>query len=702
MFSKVTSSNKLTVDYAPEANDLLAAAAERRHLTRTVCRLEADIAQLRSALSDAESERDALVSSTSWWLTRPLRKIADLSRRLKPSRPPMTPSAPSTPPIAAPSLDVEYGTAPLDPDYIDWVKDHDVLTDCDRRAIRAAIATFSATPRFSFILPLASIDEQTFWILVATIEAQLYGAWELCILAGSSVSCDTTARLRRGTADNHRIRWIAGPATDDIGQLINACLAEAQGDFVIILPDQGQIAEDALFEMATALQTSPDLDLIFSDEDWITDQGQRLLPQFKPDWNIDLALGHDMVGHLAAYRRSAALGIGGARPALPTGHGYDLSLRLGGATATQRIRHIPRILYHRPYGENGAARFSSWEMSEMLAMDRAIARHFLINAGYRDTIVVAAAESPLTTRVIWPVPDPAPLVTLIVPTRDHLDLISRCVAGLLHRTDYPAIELLILDHESQDPATLAFLAHLTAKDARVRILPICGPFNYAAMNNRGLREARGDVVVLLNNDIEVIGPGWLREMVSHALRPDVGAVGAKLLYEDGLIQHAGVVLGVGTHAGGSGVAGHFGHGADRRDIGYFGQYTATREVSAVTAACMALRREVYDAVGGMDEVDLPISFNDVDLCLRIRERGLRIVWTPFAELYHLESRSRGADTTPEQVARAAREADTMRARWGQVLDQDPFYNANFDRRDHNFNLRPRRLTPSDAAAAKTP
>lgn len=702
MFSKQTSSNRLIIDCAPEANDLLAAAAERHHLTRTVGRLEADIAQLRNALSDAENERNAIISSTSWRLTRPLRKFVNLSRRLKPPPLDVQPEPQSSCPIALPSIDRVSGAACLDPDYEDWVNEYDVLTDHDRRAIRTIIASFSSTPSFTFVLPLADVDDLNFRTLLATIEAQLYGLWDLCIVAGANVSFDATAKLLPDTADNRKIRWMSGGATSDIGQLINAGLGRSQGDFVVILPEQGKLAEDALFEIVAALQTSPKLDFLYSDEDWIDGQGRRLLPQFKPDWNIDLALGHDMVGNLAAYRRSAVLSIGGARPGLPTGHGYDLSLRMGGATAPHRIRHIPRILYHRLYGENGAAHFSSWEMSETLAVNRAIARDFLVNAGRPDATVVAAVESPLTTRVIWPVPDPAPLVSLIVPTRDHLELISRCVAGILHRTDYPAIELLILDHDSQDKTTLAFLAHLKAKDARVRVLPISGPFNYAAMNNRALREARGDVVVLLNNDIDVIGPGWLREMVSHALRPDVGAVGAKLLYEDGLIQHAGVVLGVGTHAGGCGVAGHFGHGADRRDIGYFGQYAVTREVSAVTGACMALRREVYAEVGGLDEANLPVAFNDVDLCLRIRDHGLRIVWTPFAELYHLESRSRGTDTTPEQIARAAREADYMRARWGQVLDQDPFYNANFDRRDHHFHLRPGRPTTSNAAAAHRP
>jgi GT2 family glycosyltransferase len=279
---------------------------------------------------------------------------------------------------------------------------------------------------------------------------------------------------------------------------------------------------------------------------------------------------------------------------------------------------------------------------------------------------------------------------LIVPTRDKPALLARCAAGVLHRTDYPNIEMLIVDNDSRDPEALALLAKLE-KDRRVRILPYPGPFNYAALNNAAVQEATGEVIVLVNSDIAIIDPGWLREMVSLASRPDVGAVGAKLLYGDGTVQHSGVVLGV----GGPAVAGHFGHHAARDDGGYAGQLALTRELSAVTGACLALRREVYEAVGGMDATNLPVSYNDVDLCLRIRERGLRVIWTPFAELYHLDGGSRGYEDTPEKMARAKKEADYMRRRWKRVLDHDPFYNPNFDLKDHTFGLAmpPRREKP---------
>jgi GT2 family glycosyltransferase len=678
---------------APEANDLLAAAAERARLAVAIERLEADIGKLRLALSDAEKERDALLSSTSWRLTSPLRTFVNMVRRLcsKNAKKEPAKSTPSLPPDSAAlsSIDAASGRALIDPDYDQWVATCDSLTDADRMAIRAAPASFNSHPVFSLIVPLTSIDEHDFWLAVASVESQLYGVWELLVVPGNTCASDTVARLRRATAQNGRIRWIGDLATNDIGRLINAGLAQAAGDFVSILPVQGVLPEHALFEVAALLQKNPSLDFIFSDEDWIDDHGRRLLPHFKPDWNIDLALGHDMVGHLALYRHETLTELGGARTGLSSGHAYDMSLRVGGGTLPDRIAHIPRVLFHRFYGSSGPAEFSSWEMSQVLATDRAIARDFLVRQGLTDVTASPTAVSPLLTRIQWPVPQPAPLVSLIVPTHDQPALLARCVAGLLYRTDYPAMELIVVDHDSREPETHAFFKTLTERDTRVRVLPASGPFNYSAINNQAVREARGDIIVHVNNDVDVIDGGWLQEMVSHASRHDVGAVGAKLLYENGQVQHAGVVLGVGSHAGGPGVAGHFGHGARRNDPGYFGQYAITREVSAVTAACIAFRRTVYDAAGGLDEVNLPISFNDVDLCLRIRALGLRIVWTPFAELYHLESMSRGPDREPEQIARAAREADYMRAKWGTVLDHDPFYNANFDRQDHTFRLRAR-------------
>ena len=302
--------------------------------------------------------------------------------------------------------------------------------------------------------------------------------------------------------------------------------------------------------------------------------------------------------------------------------------------------------------------------------------------------VLPAPLAPYHIRVRHPLPDPAPRVSLVIPTRNQAHLLARCVEGVLHGTDYDPIELIVMDHDSNEPEAIALLDGLRS-DQRVRVLSFTGAFNYSAINNRAVSEMRGDVVVLLNNDVEIIGADWLREMVSHAVRPEVGAVGAKLLYPDGTVQHAGLALGA------AGVAHSFQSGAQADEAGYFGQLALQRNVSAVTAACMALRRTVFLQAGGFDEVNLPVAFNDVDLCLRIRALGYQVVWTPYAELIHHESASRGSDDDPVRAARFKREVAYMQRTWGAQLAADPFYNPNFSlaRADFNLAFPPRREKP---------
>jgi GT2 family glycosyltransferase len=265
--------------------------------------------------------------------------------------------------------------------------------------------------------------------------------------------------------------------------------------------------------------------------------------------------------------------------------------------------------------------------------------------------------------------DPEPVVSVIIPTRNHAELLERTVSGLLDRTDYPAMEILIADNGSDEPDTLALLRRLEA-DRRVRILRLPGPFNYSALNNAAVRQASGTLLLLLNNDMDVIHPDWLRAMVVQAIRPGIGAVGAKLLYPDDTIQHAGLTLGLPA------IASHQYLGRSRRDPGFFRHLALVRNVTAVTGACLMVRRERYWEVGGLDEVALQVAFNDVDFCLRLVERGYRNVWTPHAELYHLESASRGADQTRSKAARFSGEIATMRQRWGHVLHADPYWNCN--------------------------
>ena len=588
--------------------------------------------KLEAAFATAMAERTKILESRAWRTTRTVQEAAGaLSRLLGPvaRRRPSGPSLPTPPPH-------EHALPPADEDsYEGWVRAYDSLSDIDRDRIRTRIAGLAEQPVISIVLPHGAPERRRQTIL--SLESQLYPAWELCPDGGTT----------------------------------------ATGTFIAFMDPGDRLAEQALVEVAMTLDAYPDADVIYSDEDLIDEDGRRHDPQFKPAFSIELLLGSNMIGQLAVYRRSLIETLGGLPQGMNRGQEHDLAIRAALATAADRIRHIPAVLYHR---------LPKPVPSEPLPTDASV-------PGLRGVQCVAVAGHPGWRRVIWPLPDPAPRVSLIVATRDKAELLARCVTGLLYRTDYPDLEILIIDNDSREAGTLSMFEMLR-KDPRVRVIPAPGAFNFSALNNIGVRDATGEVVVLVNNDIDVIDSGWLREMVSHAIRPDVGAVGAKLIYGDERIQHAGIVLGVGRHNAGPGIAGHFGHFAEADDDGYFGQFVLTREVSAVTGACLALRREVWEAVDGLDEINLPVSYNDVDLCLRIRARGLRIVWTPFAELYHLESASRGRDETPDHRERATREAQYMRDCWGPVLDDDPFYNPNFDRSSHLFErARPPRLRP---------
>jgi len=589
-------------------------------------------------------------------------------------------------------------TSPFEPspetEYVRWVREHDTLTDGDRIAIRAHIARLGRKPVISVVMPAYETSEQLLREAITSVRRQLYPNWELCIADDASPS-DTVSRvLREGAAEDSRIKWVRRQYNGHIAAATNSALELATGDFVALLDHDDLLAEHALYEVVVELDAHPDTDLIYTDEDMIDSSGRRFMPYFKPHWNLDLLLGHNMFSHLGIYRRSLLERIGGLREEKVDGsQDYDLVLRCLAASEPERIRHIPTVLYHWRKSDE-ASSFSQAQMDRCVVAARKSISDYLIGQGVQGAEVLPAPAVSNWTRVRWPLPDPPPRVSLIVSMLDKPELLSCCAGGLLHHTDYPNLEVLIVDNCTKEPQALKLLERLQ-NDRRVRVLAFPGPLNYAALNNVAVCAATGEIVVLISSEIGVIDGGWLREMVSLVLRRDVGAVGAKLLYSDGRIQHAGVVLGVGDPAEGPCVAGHFGHLVGGHEIGYFAQYVLTREVSAVTAACIALRKEVYQAVGGLDAERLAASYSDVDLCLRIREYGLRVIWTPFAQLCRLHSASREQDQTPDQSARATFEADYMRERWGAVLESDPFYNPNFDRIDQTFRLAmpPRRNKP---------
>lgn len=548
------------------------------------------------------------------------------------------------------------------PSFSTWIARYDTLRNRDRTTIEARLASLQLKPRFGLFIRLRQTEAPFLQEAVDSVVAQLYPHWELRIALEAHVGAETRTLLDRLAAADSRIAVMAD------AQMDAAALFPDPTDFFALIGSSDVLPPHALYRVAVEINQHPHCDIIYSDEDRIDADGRRRDPSFKLDWSPALFQSQNYLGHLVIYRNALVQEVGGPREEFGAAQDYDLSLRILSRTMPDRIRHIPHILYH--------SRSLPPVPSVGEAAAQALRAHF---AAMEDAAEVIPTALPGIWRVTRPLPRPAPLVSLIVPTRDRLELLRSCIEGLLHRTRYPNIEIIVVDNESREPETLAYLDELGAKNP-VSILRVPGNFNFSALNNRAAALAGGELIGLINNDIEVIDPGWLEEMVGQALQPDVGAVGAKLYYSDDTIQHAGVVLGIG------GIAGHSHRFFPREAAGYLGSLHTVHDVSCVTAACMLVWKKVFDQVGGLDEVNLPVAFNDVDLCIKIRRAGYRLVWTPHAELYHRESASRGSDLAPQNAARFAREKAYIMKAWESELAIDPFYNPNLSLDAEDFRL----------------
>ncbi|MBM3535863.1 MAG: glycosyltransferase family 2 protein [Alphaproteobacteria bacterium] len=548
--------------------------------------------------------------------------------------------------------------------YRRWIESYDELTEADRAAIAAHIRTLGDPPLISVVVPVFNTDEGHLRAMLDSVKAQLYPNWELCIADDASTAPHVRAVLDEYAKQDARVKVVFRERNGHISAASNSALALASGSHVALLDHDDLLAEHALYLAAVAIGEHPDADVFYSDEDKINDAGRRTEPYFKPDFGIDLLLGQNFVSHLGVYKREAIEAVGGFRLGFEGSQDYDLVLRILARTKGPVI-HLPWVLYHWRLFP-GAGTFSSTQVEKASDAGRRAIAAYLESKGVEAEIQPWVHAYHKTVRAD---PPAWPKVSVIVPTRDHLAVLKTCVEGVLDRTDYENIELVIADNDSKEAETLAYFEQVR-RNPRVRVIDFPGPFNYSAINNAAIRASTGEIVLLLNNDIEVIDRGWLKDMVKHALRPEVGAVGAKLLYPDNTLQHGGVVLGL------NGVAGHLHAGVPADSPGYFGWLKLTHDVSAVTAACLAMRRSVFDDVGGLDEINLKVAFNDVDLCLKITEKGHAIIWTPEATLYHWESKSRGNDLSSQHFARFQSEVAHMRERWGPRLDNDPFFNPN--------------------------
>jgi GT2 family glycosyltransferase len=415
--------------------------------------------------------------------------------------------------------------------------------------------------------------------------------------------------------------------------------------------------------------------IIYSDEDKIDAGGVFVEPHFKPDYNYTLLLAYNYICHFVAIEIGLLREVGELSSLHIGAQDYDLILRCCERIKPRQIRHIPMILYHWRSHEGSTAMDLGAKSYALDAGLRAVAGH-MGRTGQDASVTVSGAVALKVTRAI---PTPEPTVSIVIPTRDNARILSVCVSGLLTQTRYKNIEIIVVDNGSKESDTFELFAELR-KSPQVRVVPLDIPFNYSAICNFGARQASADFLLMLNNDIEILEEDWLREMVSQALAPQVGAVGAKLFYPDGRVQHGGVILGIG------GVAGHAHKLSAEHDHGYMNRLNVAHEVSACTAACLLIHRKVFEAVGGFDDVNLPVAFNDVDLCLRILEAGYRVVFNPHARLRHYESLSRGTEEAPAKVVRSRREVAFMMQRWGALLRNDPFYSPNLTLEHEDFSI----------------
>jgi len=588
--------------------------------------------------------------------------------------------------------------APLN-EYEKFIAENNPTTQ-KKKSAQKAIENFGYKPVVSIIMPVYNIDEEWLRKAIKSVMGQWYVKWELCICDDASTKESVKKVLESYSLMDERIKVVYRQKNGGIVKATNDALKLATGAYVGFLDNDDELTEDALYETVKALQ-SQKYDLLYSDEDKIDMTGKRCDPFFKPDWSPDLLLSINYICHFAVYRRKILSEIGGLREGFDGSQDYDLLLRY--TEKTGNIKHIPKILYHwrkipgstaaefdaKPYAFDAAKKALEqamkrrgitasiedglWKGSyrvKRISVSRQNASHAL--HGLQSPHVPHAAHVPHA-----PAQDEnRPHVSIIIPFKDHVDVLRPCLDSILNKTTYEKYEIILVNNQSELFETAEFIRELENSEyrSRIKIYNYNHPFNFSAINNYAAEKASGEILLLLNNDTEVINNDWIEAMLEHATRPEVGAVGAKLLYKNDLVQHAGVLVGVG------GIANHAFLKQWKDDNGYFGLANVVRNYSAVTGACMMVRKDLYKKMGGLNEKELAVTFNDVDFCLRLREAGYLIVYTPYSQLYHYESLSRGYDVNLTEVAYM------QRNHAGLLREGDPYYNPNLTREKFDFSL----------------
>ena len=529
-------------------------------------------------------------------------------------------------------------------------------------------------PLISLVMPVYNVKPKWLQAAVDSVTKQSYTNWELCIADDCSTDRDLKHLLHEISRRDERIHVRFLKKNIGIAGASNAALSMAQGQFVGLLDNDDELADGALWEVALEINRHPDIDLIYSDEDKITDKGKRYAPFFKPDFSPDTLRSYNYICHFTVIRRDILKAVGGFRQGFDGSQDYDLFLRI--TERTKRVAHIPKILYHwravvGSVGKDGRAKLYAYESAK-----KALSEHLErlgIQVKVEDGMFLGSYHLKYTI-------ENQPEIAIIIPSCDKVDLLRQCVDSILQKTTYSQFTIWIVDNNSLEKETFDYYEELKDND-RVRVIRYEKEFNFSSLNNFAVQQILADYFLFLNNDTKVITPEWLEELMGPARRSEVGAVGCLLCYGNNTVQHGGVIIGIG------GIAGHAHKHFFCDEHGYFGRLHVVQNLSAVTAACMLVHKSVFDEVGGFTE-ELSHAFNDVDLCLKIREKGYLIIYTPFARLYHYESISRGFENSSGKRERFIRELKYMQERWHDELKKgDPYYNPNLSLQREDFSLK---------------
>lgn len=556
--------------------------------------------------------------------------------------------------------------------YEDFLKKYGVK---EEELARQRQEVFENGPCFSIAVPLYQTKEKYLREMIESVQAQTYTNWELCLADGSGREHSLQPVVGEYIAKDKRIKYCLLDSNEGIAGNTNEALKMADGDFVVLTDHDDLLSPEALYQCAKAVQKEPQTDVIYSDEDKVDMSGKKFFePHFKSDYNIDLLCTMNYICHLFVVRKDVMERAGLFESCYDGAQDHDFILRC--TEKAEHIVHIPKVLYHwrchaQSTSENPESKLYAFENG-----CKAVKAHY-----DRIGIPAEVEQGPFygmyRTHYLW---KEQPLVSILIPNKDHAADLKKCMDSIEEKSTYRNFEFIIVENNSTEEETFSYYKEIEKRD-NVRVLYYKEDFNYSRINNFGAKEANGEYILLLNNDTEMIEPDSMKEMLDICMRPDVGIVGAKLLFEDNTIQHAGVIIGFG------GVAGHAFIGQDRDDNGYFSRIISVQDLSAVTAACLMVRRSVFDEVEGLNE-EFKVAFNDIDFCLKVRKAGYLVVYNPYAQFYHYESKSRGQEDSADKVARFQQEIGLFGERWGELLENgDPYYNPNLTLDKADFSLK---------------